>query len=101
MNGAATPQGDPADTRRTVYFSGRVQGVFFRATARDVAAPFHVTGFVRNLPDGRVELVAEGARSQVDRFIEALTVAMRSNITDISSTDSPATGEFDSFSIAY
>ena len=47
-------------TRRHCYFSGRVQGVGFRYTSRNIAINYDVTGFVRNLPDGRVELVAEG-----------------------------------------
>ena len=52
----------------TVLFSGRVQGVGFRYTAKTVATGFELTGTVRNLPDGRVELVAEGLRSELDAF---------------------------------
>lgn len=87
--------------RRTVHFSGHVQGVFFRATTVSVATPFRVTGFVRNLPDGRVELVAEGPQSEVDRFQSAVIEAMRPNIKDFSATDGAPTGEFSSFSVAY
>ena len=46
--------------RRTSHFSGHVQGVGFRYTVQDLAADFDVRGYVRNLPDGRVELVVEG-----------------------------------------
>ena len=46
--------------RARVYYSGRVQGIGFRYTAREVACGYEVTGFVRNLPDGRVEMAAEG-----------------------------------------
>ncbi len=56
----------------TVFFSGRVQGVGFRYTAKTVAAGFELTGAVRNLPDGRVELMAEGARAELDAFRAAL-----------------------------
>lgn len=56
----------------TVFFSGRVQGVGFRYTARTVAAGFEIAGLVRNLPDGRVELVAEGSRAELDAFRAAL-----------------------------
>ena len=48
-----------------MYFSGHVQGVGFRYTTRSVASRFAVTGYVRNLPDGRVELVAEGGSGLV------------------------------------
>lgn len=50
------------------YVSGRVQGVFFRASARHEADRLGVTGYARNLPDGRVEVLACGLKSQVDDF---------------------------------
>jgi acylphosphatase len=52
-----------------VFYEGRVQGVGFRYSARRVAAGFDVAGFVRNLPDGRVELVASGDEEEVDGFL--------------------------------
>jgi acylphosphatase len=55
-----------------VHYEGRVQGVGFRYTARRVAAGFDVAGYVRNLPDGRVELLASGETEEVDAFVEAL-----------------------------
>lgn len=54
--------------RLRVYYSGHVQGVGFRYAAKSVARGFDVTGIVRNLPDGRVELVAEGARDELEAF---------------------------------
>jgi acylphosphatase len=51
--------------RVTVFYSGRVQGVGFRVTVRQIARGFDVTGAVRNLFDGRVELVAEGEKGEV------------------------------------
>jgi acylphosphatase len=51
-----------------IFYTGQVQGVGFRYTAKTVAAGFEVTGTVRNLPDGRVELVAEGARAELEAF---------------------------------
>jgi acylphosphatase len=57
-------------TRAHVYVSGRVQGVYFRATTRDTAREVGVDGWVRNLDDGRVEAVFEGPESAVDRMIE-------------------------------
>ena len=58
--------------RMTALFSGHVQGVGFRYTAKTVAAGFEITGTIRNLPDGRVELVAEGRREELDAFRAAL-----------------------------
>ncbi len=55
--------------RVLVYYSGRVQGVGFRATVRQVACGYDVTGMVRNLPDGRVELIAEGAKKELEAFL--------------------------------
>ena len=55
-----------------VHYSGRVQGVGFRATVRQIACGYDVTGSVRNLPDGRVELIAEGAKAEVKAFLEAI-----------------------------
>jgi len=59
-----------ADTRVHVYVSGTVQGVFFRATTRDEARDAGVDGWVRNLDDGRVEAVFEGAEDAVERMVE-------------------------------
>ena len=58
--------------RMTVYYSGRVQGVGFRATVRYLACGYDVTGSVRNLPDGRVELIAEGTRGELESFLKGV-----------------------------
>ena len=58
--------------RMQVYYSGSVQGVGFRYTARTVATGFELTGAVRNLPDGRVELVAEGIKEELEAFRQAI-----------------------------
>ena len=58
--------------RLTIFFSGRVQGVGFRYTTKSVACGFEVTGTVRNLPDGRVELLAEGERAELEEFRRAI-----------------------------
>jgi acylphosphatase len=58
--------------RLHALFEGRVQGVGFRFTTMSVASGFKVTGFVRNLPDGDVELVAEGEEAEVSAFLDGL-----------------------------
>ncbi len=55
-----------------VFYSGRVQGVGFRYSVRKVANEFEVTGSVRNLADGRVELVAEGNKDELDAFRQGI-----------------------------
>ncbi|SFL13334.1 acylphosphatase [Halogranum rubrum] len=57
-------------TRAHVYVSGRVQGVFYRASTRDAAEEHGVDGWVRNLDDGRVEAVFEGSESSVESMVE-------------------------------
>ena len=58
-----------ASARAHLFISGRVQGVFFRTTCRDEAAALGLTGWVRNLGDGRVEAVAEGERDKIEALI--------------------------------
>jgi len=55
-----------------IFYSGQVQGIGFRYTAKTVATGFEVAGIVRNLPDGRVELIAEGARGELEAFQDAI-----------------------------
>ena len=86
---------------RRVLFSGTVQGVFFRATARDTARRFNVVGYVQNLPDGRVELMAEGEPSEIDSFVAAIEDAMTGCIDDTETSEFEALGEFKGFAIRY
>src|SRR5205085_2198963 len=58
--------------RLHVLYSGRVQGVGFRYTAKNVATGFELTGIVRNLADGRVELIAEGLKDELEGFQQAI-----------------------------
>ncbi len=85
--------------RQTIYFSGRVQGVYFRATTCDIAGSYDVAGFVRNLPDGRVELVAEGEAAELDAFVAAIRTAKRGFIDDVAVEAGSATGEFSGFAV--
>ena len=88
-------------SRRTIHFAGRVQGVGFRYTARSIALQHDVSGYVRNLPDGRVELVLEGADAEMDRVIEEILRKMSAFVRGVTTQPAPATGEFDQFSIRH
>jgi len=59
-------------TKRVIY-SGRVQGVGFRYTCKDIARGYDVTGSVRNLADGTVELVASGVSEEVEDFLDEIS----------------------------
>ncbi len=78
---------------RTVYFSGRVQGVGFRWKAARIGQRHDVAGTVENLRDGRVKLVMEGRREVIDAMLEDLKSAMAANIQSVDSTDCDATGK--------
>jgi acylphosphatase len=84
-----------------IFYSGRVQGVGFRYTVRSLATRSDVTGFVRNLSDGRVHLLVEGSAREISGFIEAIREEMRHYITDVQETVRPGSGRFSSFEIRH
>jgi acylphosphatase len=65
---------------KRVTYTGRVQGVGFRYTAQGLAEGFPITGYVRNLSNGNVELVAQGEADQVEAFLGALAKRMANYI---------------------
>ncbi|HEX8340198.1 MAG TPA: acylphosphatase [Tepidisphaeraceae bacterium] len=87
-------------TRQHCFFEGRVQGVGFRYTTRNIAINYNVSGFVRNLPDGRVELVAEGPENEVSAFVDAVSSRMGRYISGVSYKDELPLGDYPHFSIA-
>jgi acylphosphatase len=87
--------------RRQIFYSGHVQGVGFRYTTRQIAGDYAVTGFVRNLPDGRVELVAEGTEAELTAFLAAIDERLGSYIRSTAVDRRGATGEFSSFQITH
>lgn len=87
-------------SRMHIFYSGRVQGVGFRYTAKRTAAGFEVIGIVRNLPDGRVELVAEGGEEELKAFRQAISDAgLEHFIRNEELSWREATGEFRGFEI--
>lgn len=89
---------DPTE-RRTVFYTGTVQGVGFRFTTVRVLADVAVTGYVRNLADGRVELVVEGQPGRTEQALGRVRRALGSYIREEAVEVSPATGEFSGFEI--
>ena len=69
--------------RLHAYFSGRVQGVGFRFTAQRIACTLNLGGWVRNLSDGRVEVVLEGQEKAINNFLQQLNVYFRDYLRDI------------------
>jgi acylphosphatase len=81
---------------------GRVQGVGFRYFVQEAASSLGLTGWVRNRWDGSVEVVAEGERQDLDRFVTALHRGPRSSfVTRVKTNWQLATGEFNSFSVTH
>jgi acylphosphatase len=85
--------------RSTVYYSGHVQGVGFRYTAHSIGQRYQVSGYVRNLPDGGVELVAEGEAREIDAFLSEVRERFFNHIRDERCDQGPATGEYGEFEI--
>lgn len=84
-----------------MFYQGHVQGVGFRYTAQSIAKRYNVTGFVRNLPDGRVELVAEGENHELAAFLDDVRERMIRYIRDERVDTQAASGEFTSFEIRH
>ncbi len=88
------------NVRAHIYVSGRVQGVYYRKNARRSALSIGLTGWVRNLPDRRVEAVAEGERDRVEDFLgwcrEGPSMAI---VRGLEVAWEAATGEFETFRI--
>jgi acylphosphatase len=85
-----------------VLYEGNVQGVGFRYTVKQIAKGFDLTGSVRNLPDGRVELQATGEDAEVRAFLEAIGQSeLRAHIRKQSETPFPHPPEFHGFEIRH
>ncbi len=88
-------------TRVRIRYTGRVQGVGFRATCRRLAEGLPVTGFVRNEPDGSVTLEAQGSPEAVQSLLDRVARTMKSNIHRAERTEIPPVESERRFTIAY
>lgn len=85
--------------RIAVRYEGRVQGVGFRATVREIARRHPVAGWVRNESDGSVRMEAEGERAALDRFRENISEVMRTFIAREQAEDMPADAGYAGFEV--
>ena len=83
------------------FYSGRVQGVGFRFSAESIAIKSGVTGWVKNLRDARVEVVAEAEENILIKFLEEISKSFLRYIQDVDIEWLPATGEFKDFGIKF
>lgn len=83
-----------------VFVSGRVQGVNYRWFTLDTATALGVTGWVRNLADGRVEAEIEGEKEKVDQLLEAMRKGPRlASVSDVDITEQAFTGQYSDFRV--
>jgi acylphosphatase len=91
----------PTTHRKACYFTGHVQGVGFRYTVKNLALRHDVRGYVKNLPDGRVELVMEGPEPEMNELVSEVCDRMVDFIRKVDTNTFPATNEFNQFSIRH
>lgn len=84
-----------------IYYEGRIQGIGFRFTAEYIAQQLNVTGWVKNLPDGRVELIAEGKVDSLQELSARIKARMRPYISDELVEWEEYKGEFKDFGLRF
>ena len=85
-----------------IFVIGRVQGIFFRQSTRVIAIKNNVNGWVRNLDDGRVEIVAEGEKQNIDNLVNwCKTGPANSRVDEFELLDENYTDEFENFEVRY
>lgn len=84
-----------------IYYTGRVQGVGFRYTAQDIARELRILGWVKNLRNGQVELVAEAEEEVLEEFLSRISQYFSRYLQDTDISWQPASGEFKDFTIAF
>jgi acylphosphatase len=84
-----------------IYFSGMVQGVGFRYTVRRYASNLNLNGWVRNLSDGRVEVLIEGEKEKIENLIENIDKQFEGYIRNKTIDYEPTQGKLNSFRITH
>ena len=91
-----------AEARAHLFYSGRVQGVGFRYTAERLALDLSLTGWVKNLPDNRVELVCEGPKQKIELLMERIQESsLGPHIQKVACEWETPTNEFDDFRVEF
>ena len=88
-------------TAKHVIFRGHVQGIGFRYTAREIAHQYNVTGFVRNLPDGTVEMLIQGPAQEIDNCIREIQDSFEGRIRDTQIEEVPYNPRYTDFRVAF
>jgi acylphosphatase len=84
-----------------IYYSGRVQGIGFRYTLQDIANHQKITGWVKNLDDARVEVVAQAEDETLNSFVQQINQQFSQYIKDVNIEWLPASGEFRDFQVRF
>jgi len=92
---------DPMMTAKHIVFHGRVQGVGFRYTSLRIAAGYELTGFVRNLPDRTVEMLAQGTTREIDNCLRDIQEYFGGHIKDCVTKEIPYNPRYTDFRISY
>jgi len=88
-------------TARHIIFIGRVQGVGFRFTTLDVANRYKLTGWVRNLPDGTVEMIAQGPEDDISDCLQGIKEAFGGYIRETKIEEIPLISQYKDFKITF
>jgi len=89
------------DIAKHIIFKGRVQGVGFRFTTQRIVSRYDLTGFVKNLPNGSVELFIQGNADTTDECQRDIAKAFAGYVTDTAATDCPIDNSYTNFNIAF
>ena len=87
--------------RLHLYYSGSVQGIGFRYTAQRIADSLKLTGWTKNLTDGRVEVMIEGSEPEIELFLQKINDIFKGYTRDVETQWGEATGEFNGFDIRF
>ena len=96
-----TPKKTIINKRLHLCYSGSVQGIGFRYTAERIADSLKLTGWTKNLSDGRVEVTIEGSEPEIELFLQKIKDIFKEYIRDVETEWDEATGEFNGFDIRF